>query len=42
MKNGKICILIADDEKEIRDIFAAAADGGKAMQFVQRKMERKH
>ena len=41
MKNGKICILIADDEKEIRDILRLLLTG-KAMQFVQRKMERKH
>lgn len=27
MKNGKYCILIADDEKEIRDILLAAAGG---------------
>ena len=27
MKNGKICILIADDEKEIRDILRLLLTG---------------
>ena len=42
MKNGKYCILIADDEKEIRDILRLLLEGeGYAVLTAEEKRSQK-